>query len=191
MPPRSSRPLLLALSTLLAFTGCGRRISESDSEGGALGTPTPTLARPSTTAAPAAAKRSPPGEGWNAAQISWQPYDDGLRQAKAQNKPVCLVFSTTWCPHCKNYSHVFEDPRVVAHAHDFVMVHLDSDAQEAIASKYAIDGGYIPRTFFLAPDGTVDATIQAPRARSRYFYDEHDPGSLLAAMETARRKLVN
>ena len=79
----------------------------------------------------------------------------------------------------------------MASARDFVMVRLDADAEEGIASKYSLDGGYIPRTFFLAPDGTVDGSIQAPRARSRYFYDEHDPGSLLASMETARRKLVN
>ena len=179
---------LAGCAVALPLPGCGRRISEGESEGGALGGP--SITRASTTVAPPAPK-APAGEGWNAAQISWQPYDDGLRQAQAQNKPVCLVFSTTWCPHCKNYSHVFENPRVVASAHDFVMVHLDADANEAVAAKYALDGSYIPRTFFLAPDGKLDGTIHAPRPTSRFFYDEHDPGALLAAMDVARKKLVN
>jgi thioredoxin-like negative regulator of GroEL len=184
MPPRSSRPLVLAFSALVAVAGCGRRIGEvvDEHDGGAATTITPTSSAPA---------RAPSTQGWNAAQIAWQPYEAGLQQAKAQNKPVCLVFSTTWCPHCKNYSHVFEDPRVVAHAQDFVMIHLDSDAEELIASRYAIDGSYIPRTFFLTPDGKVDDSIHAPRPTSRYFYDEHDPSSLLAAMDTARRKLIN
>ena len=43
----------------------------------------------------------------------------------------------------------------------------------------------------LAPDGALDDSIHAPRARSRFFYDESDPASLLAAMETARQRLVN
>jgi thiol-disulfide isomerase/thioredoxin len=193
MPSSPSRPcstrLAVALvACALALPACGRRISETESDGGTLGAPTP--ARKPTTSAIAAAKTGA-GEGWNAAQIAWQPYDDGLREAKAQNKPVLLVFSTTWCPHCKNYSHVFEDPRVVASAHDFVMVHLDADANEAVAAKYALDGSYIPRTYFLAPDGTIDNSIHAPRPTSRFFYDEHDPAPLLAAMDTAKKKLVN
>jgi thiol-disulfide isomerase/thioredoxin len=178
----------------LALPACGRRIGEASNEvrsdSGAVGSSTrPQSAQNPLPASGAAATSA--GGGWNSAQIDWQPYEAGLLAAKAQNKPVCLVFSTTWCPHCKNYSHVFEDPRVVARAHDFVMIHLDADVDEAIASKYALDGTYIPRTFFLASDGTVAGSIHAPRLQSRYFYDERDPNSLLAGMETARQKLVN
>jgi protein-disulfide reductase (glutathione) len=165
--------------------GCGRRISE-EPEGEQ--TPGASSASPAPTVRPASAT---PGGAWNAAQIEWQPYEAGLRLAKTQKKPVCLVFSTTWCPHCKNYSHVFEDPRIVAHARDFVMIHLDADAEESVASRYALDGTYIPRTYFLSSDGAIDDSIHAPRDRSRYFYDERDPTSLLAGMETAHRKLVN
>jgi thiol-disulfide isomerase/thioredoxin len=194
-PPFAPRfgSVLIALAAFVALAalGCGRRVGEitdeSEHDGGPLQA---SAARPPGPTPPA---RPAPnaGEGWNGAQIDWQPYESGLRQAKAQKKPICLVFFTTWCPHCKNYSHVFDDPRVVARAHDFVMIHLDADAEEAVASKYALDGIYIPRTFFLAPDGSVDGSIHAPRLQSRYFYDERDPSSLLAAMESAHQKLVN
>ena len=116
----------------------------------------------------------------------------GTRAASSKrrgaNKPVCLVFYTTWCPHCRNYSHVFDDPRVVERARDFVMVRLDADAEATVAAKYQVDGGYIPRTYFphLAPTARLDKTIHAPRARSQYFYDERDQqGSLLAGMSAA------
>jgi thioredoxin-like negative regulator of GroEL len=141
--------------------------------------------------ASAAAASSPSTDGWNVAQVDWQPYEAGLKKAKDGNKPVCLIFSTTWCPHCKNFSHVFEDPRIVARARDFVMVHLDADAEPTIAAKYQVDGGYIPRTYFLAPDGTLDPTIHATRPRSMYFYDERDPGSLLVGMNAAFKKLAH
>jgi thiol:disulfide interchange protein len=181
--------LLMALTVATTLVGCGRRIGEgTDNEGErTASTSAPAAPAPTATARPAPSA----GESWNVSQIDWQPYEAGLRLAKAQHKPVCLVFSTTWCPHCKNFSHVFDDQRVVARAHDFVMIHLDADAEEGIAAKYALDGSYIPRTFFLKPDGTLDDTIHAPRARSRFFYDEYDPGSLLAAMDTARQKLIN
>jgi thiol-disulfide isomerase/thioredoxin len=183
------RSVVLGLATL-AIVGCGRRISEiSDDAERDTGLVAAVPAKPSQPTPPPRPANG--GEGWNSAQIDWQPYEAGLRTAKAQKKPVCLVFSTTWCPHCKNYSHVFEDPRIVARAREFVMIHLDADAEEAIAAKYAFDGAYIPRTFFLAPDGTVESSIHAPRLQSRYFYDERDPASLLAGMETARQKFIN
>jgi protein-disulfide reductase (glutathione) len=147
--------------------------------------PVPARAQPAPVRAAAAG-----GESWNAAQIDWQPYEAGLAQARAQNKPVCLVLYTNWCPHCRNYSRVFDDPQVVERARGFVMIRANADEEPAVAGKYASDGGYVPRTFFLAADGTLDPEIHAPRPKFRYFYDERDPRSLLGGMETAARTLV-
>ncbi len=147
-------------------------------------------------AAPAAPRAAPPprphatGESWNGTQIDWVDYDQGLARAKTQHKPVCLVFFATWCPHCKNYSHVFEDPRVVVEAKKFVMVHIDVDRQPDVARRYSLDGSYIPRTYFISPTGKVARDIRAPRDRFQYFYDEHDPASLLGGMHQAE-KLVD
>jgi len=35
------------------------------------------------------------------------------------------------------------------------------------------------------PDGSIDTDIQAGRGDYRYFYNEHDPAPLLAAMTRA------
>jgi thiol-disulfide isomerase/thioredoxin len=149
-----------------------------------------TQAAQTPKALPQPGASAPVVESWNTAQIDWQPYEAGLARAKAQKKPICLVLYTGWCPHCRNYSHVFDDPQVVARAKDFVMIRANADEQPAIAAKFVPDGGYVPRTFFLSPDGTLDPEIHAPRPKFLYFFDEREPRSLLAGMDTARHKLV-
>ena len=129
------------------------------------------------------------GGDWNDAQIAWQPYEQGLAAAKKEKKPVCLVFFTEWCPHCANYSQVFHDPAVVAKSKDFVMIRLDKDQSAELSGKYAPDGQYIPRTFFLSSAGTLEPDLHAPRDQYKYFYDEKDPAGVLGGMSAALAKL--
>jgi Thioredoxin-like len=136
------------------------------------------------------ARKAVAGETWNAEHIDWQGYEAGLARAKAEHKPLCLVLYTDWCPHCRNYSHVFDDPRVVERAKSFVMVRANADKESELAGRFAKDGGYVPRTFFIGPDGTLDPDIHAQRPKFLYFFDERDPSSLLGGMEEALRKLA-
>ncbi len=130
-------------------------------------------------------------EDWNDANIRWVSYEKGLEEAKTSGKPLCLIFYTTWCPHCANYAKVFADPRVVEKSKQFVMVRVDADKERVLSEKYKPDGAYIPRTFFLAPDGRLDETITAGRPQYKYFYDEHNPAGILAGMEAALAKLAH
>ncbi len=127
-------------------------------------------------------------EDWNDAKIAWQSYDAGLAKAKSENKPVCLVFYTNWCPHCRNYSKVFHDEKLVAKAKDFVMIRINPDEQKELGNKYQPDGGYVPRTYFLKSDGTLMADVHAPRPQYIYFYDENNPASVLGGMDEALKK---
>jgi thiol:disulfide interchange protein len=144
--------------------------------------PSPAAAAPAVTS---------PGETWNATQIDWQPYEAGLARAKAQHKPICLIFFTSWCQHCKAYSKIFDDPTVVEKARNFVMIRVNADDEGDLAHRFVKDGGYIPRTFFLASDGTPDFDIRAPRDKFVYFYDERNPAAILAGMALASGKLRN
>jgi len=126
---------------------------------------------------------------WNDGQVAWKEYEAGLAAAKTEKKPVCLVFYTEWCPHCANFSHVFHDPKVVEKSKELVMVRLDKDKNHELSKQYAADGEYIPRTYFLGPDGKLAADIHAPREQYKYFYDEKDPASVLAGMDEALKKL--
>ena len=127
------------------------------------------------------------GGDWNDSGVAWQPYDQGLAAAKAGKKPVCLIFFTEWCPHCKNYSAVFHDPKVVEKAKRFVMIRLDKDKNGELSGKYGPDGQYIPRTLFLSPSGEL-LDVTAPRDQYKYFYDENDPKSVLGGMDAALAK---
>jgi len=133
--------------------------------------------------------RSALAHDWNDAQIQWQSYDDGLAAAKQAKKPICLIFYTDWCPHCRNYSGVFHDPKVVAQAKKLVMIRINGDEKKDLSQQYSPDGQYIPRTFFLSSDGTLAPSIQQPRDRFKYFYDEKDPAGILAGMDDAIKKL--
>lgn len=129
------------------------------------------------------------GGNWNDGSVQWQPYEAGLAAAKKDKKPIMLVFFTEWCPHCTNYSKLFHDPKVVEQAKKLVMIRLDKDKNAELSKKYAPDGEYIPRTYFLSSDGTLDPALTAPRPEYKYFYDERDPAQVLAGMDAALKKL--
>jgi tetratricopeptide (TPR) repeat protein len=148
--------------------------------------PAASAALPAPTPPKAAAVQT---HDWNDAAIAWRDYEAGLTEARAAKKPVLLVFFTEWCPHCRNYQRVFHDPRVVAAAKDFVMIRVDRDRSPELSARYAPDGEYIPRTYFLSSDGKIDESIHAPRDQYVYFFDEHGPAPLLAAAKAAKEKL--
>ena len=125
---------------------------------------------------------------WNGGAIAWRPYEAGLAEARSTGKPVCLLFVTTWCPHCRNFARVFSDARVVGAAQKLVMIRVDKDRHPDISRRYALDGEYIPRTYFLSPQGEVWANIQAPHDEFRYFYDEDDPRDVLKGMQAALKR---
>ena len=168
MPTSASRPrfarntaraaiAVIATLGLLAAGGC---------------TPPPDSAPP-----PAAAPAKTPTE------VAWKGYEEGLAEAKAAAKPVCLIFYTDWCPHCQNYHKVFLDPAVLAMSPKFVMIKLNKDKEPQLSEKYAPDGNYIPRTYFLKPDGTLMPEVTEQREQYKYFYDESDPASVLRSMK--------
>jgi len=128
-------------------------------------------------------------EDWNDAKVKWMSYDDGLAAAKQEHKPICLIFFTTWCPHCKNYSKVFSNDDVVKKSQSFVMIRLDRDKNAELSTKYKPDGEYIPRTYFLSSDGQLDESVTAGRDQFKYFYDENNAASILAGMDRALKKL--
>ena len=133
-------------------------------------------------------QRSEAGGDWNDSGIQWQPYTEGLAAAKEQKKPVCLVFYTDWCPHCQKYSEVFHDSAVIEESKKFVMIRLNKDENAEVSAKYAPDGEYIPRTFFLSPSGELDADITEQRPNYKYFYNTANPAGVLRAMEISSKK---
>lgn len=136
----------------------------------------------------AVSPRAEAGGDWNDSGIAWRGYTEGLAEAKKSGKPVVLIFFTEWCPHCTRYSGMFHQEKVVAQAKNFVMIRLDKDKEGALSAKYAPDGEYIPRTFFLSANGEVMTSIAAPRDKYRHFFNPQDSAELLAAMDVALKQ---
>jgi thiol:disulfide interchange protein len=130
-------------------------------------------------------------QNWNDAQIHWVSFDEGLKAAKKTNKPVCLIFFTTWCPHCTNYSKLFSNPALVSKSQSFVMIRIDRDKNRDLSKRYSLDGEYIPRTYFFSPNGTVDPSLMEGHDDYKYLYTEDDPRSILAGMDRALKKFQN
>lgn len=126
---------------------------------------------------------------WNVREVAWMPYERGLAAAKAERKPIVLVFYTDWCPHCHNYSRLFHDPELVRLSQQFVMIRVERDGHRDISAQYDIDGEYIPRTFFLTPTGSVMTELTSDNDDFLYFLDEHDPTELIALMQQALEQL--
>ena len=122
------------------------------------------------------------GGDWNDAGVAWKTYEQGLAEAKATRRPVCLIFYTDWCPHCTNYARLFHDAALVELSKKFVMIRINKDQDPATSGKYAPDGDYIPRTFFLGPDGKLLDKVTEQRADYRYFYNESDPAGVTRSM---------
>ena len=137
-----------------------------------------------------AAAQAAAAHDWNDANIAWKGFDEGLALAQKEKRPDCLIVYTEWCPHCQQYAKVFHDPAVVEKAKRLVMVHVDQDKDKSLAQKYVPDGSYIPRTMFLAPDGTLATDVHAPRTQYVYFFDEKDPAAVLGGMDAALAKIA-
>jgi protein-disulfide reductase (glutathione) len=134
-------------------------------------------------------KATVPAAGWNDT-IAWRGLDEGLREAKQSGMPLMLVVHTDWCGNCQNLKPTFGGNKLAQLSEQFVMVHVDQDAQPEV-TLYSPDGQYIPRVLFLDPDGNVDPQLQNPnrRDRFRYFYTPQD--DLVASMRAALERHGN
>ena len=127
---------------------------------------------------------------WNADEIAWVPYDEGLAVAAAEGRPAIVIVKTVWCPRCTQYAGTFSDAEVVEAAREFVMILADQDHVAAVREGLSSDGGYVPRTHFLAPDGTPDATLTSGRSDYAHFINPSDPDALLSLMGQARERYL-
>lgn len=126
---------------------------------------------------------------WNDEEIPWRGYEAGLEAAKKAGKPVCLVFYAPWCSGCAAYSKLFHDPKVVKASRDFVMVRVNRDEAEALSKQFDVDGEYIPRTFFLSPEGKLDKEIRRLGQDQAYYYDVERTSALRSGFKWAKRRL--
>lgn len=113
-----------------------------------------------------------PPSGW------YEDYSAAVTAARADNKPMLLEFSATWCPSCSAIArNVLPDPRVNEALADFVPVKVDVDKNQELAAKYDIN----PIPVFIVLDRTgkeVYRFLGPPDVES--FIKQIDEGRKLA-----------
>jgi thiol-disulfide isomerase/thioredoxin len=101
--------------------------------------------------------------------VVWYDYTEGLHLSKKTGKGTIIIFYTDWCPICKKYIKLFDDPTIIKETRKFVMIRMNQDKHPGLSSKYDFDGEYIPRTFALSPDGNILHELYPKRSKSRYY----------------------
>jgi thiol:disulfide interchange protein len=118
--------------------------------------------------------------------IDWTDYESGLAAAKKTKQPICLIVYADWCPKCRSLAPALADPELVELSKSFVMIKQDQEAKPAWLAAYNSLGGYVPRIFFLKPDGAVREEINSGHPRYPYFFAAHQIPKLKAAMRAAK-----
>ena len=86
--------------------------------------------------------------------ITWYSYDEGMKIAGEQNKPVMIDVYTDRCKWCKELDRVvYTDPDVISLADKFVCIKINADKHRDLAARYNPTGG-VPIIVFLRSDGT-------------------------------------
>lgn len=118
--------------------------------------------------------------------IDWHGWQDGLQKAAAEHKAIALLVYADWCPHCRELQPVFREPETVKASHALVMIRQNADeAPPWLMQRFGQFGTYVPRLFFLHPDGQIAAEIQSGNQRYPYYYQPHQAEQMRAAMRRA------
>lgn len=120
--------------------------------------------------------------------IKWVPFDQALTRAKAENKAVCVVVYADWCPKCRSLAPRFAEQPILKASDDVIMVLQNSDERPAwLKQKFGDLGNYVPRVFFLKPDGSVSTDVNSGNARFPYFYRASEAAKLAGSIARAAK----
>uniref|UniRef100_A0A915HYS8 Thioredoxin domain-containing protein n=1 Tax=Romanomermis culicivorax TaxID=13658 RepID=A0A915HYS8_ROMCU len=133
--------------------------------------------------------KNPLSRGWND-DIAWVSLEDGYRLAKEQRKPLFVLIHKTWCHACQNLKKTFAKAKAIQDmAKNFIMVNCEDD-EEPWEEDFSPDGAkYIPRLFFVDPDGTVLKDVKNPKEEfQQYPYYYSNPAPIITAMKQIMKK---
>jgi len=127
--------------------------------------------------------------GWGD-NIPWMELEAGIEKAKEEKKPLMLIIHKTWCGACQTLKGKFAKAKMIAElSKNFIMVNAEDD-EEPWEEEYQPDGGkYIPRIFFLSPEGEVLKDVINPKDEyKQYPYYYSNPAPIITVMQSVLKK---
>ena len=98
------------------------------------------------------------------------------------NKPMLVLVYANWCTQCDALAKALASPKVVNASKPFVMVLADHDDDSQGLNYYTPKLGYVPRIFFMQPNGEHWSEMQSGNSRYPYYYEPKDLSVLLKNM---------
>jgi hypothetical protein len=118
--------------------------------------------------------------------VAWLDFDTALARARAEQRAIGVVLYADWCPKCRSLAPQFVSGPVADASGKILWVLQNHDAQPAwLTERFGDLGNYVPRIFFLRPDGSLDPEINSGHPRYPYFYLANKPEVLVASIERA------
>jgi len=109
--------------------------------------------------------------------VTWVSYEEAMKLAPKEGKPIYLYFYSRSCPYCAMMEDTFRDPAVVRLLNErFVAVRVDVGQRPDLADLYGIMG--TPTHVFLCPNGTLIGWALSYR----------DPAAFVKLLNTALEK---
>ncbi|KAG5833877.1 hypothetical protein ANANG_G00280560 [Anguilla anguilla] len=127
----------------------------------------------------------PLARGWGA-DIDWvETYEEGLKVAKASQKPLMVIHHLENCPVCKDLKAGFSSHEEIQRMakEDFIMFNLVHETEDR---NLAPDGYYVPRILFIDPAMVIRADIATKSENYRYSYTHNDMQLLMENMKKAK-----
>jgi len=123
--------------------------------------------------------------------VKWNTIESALEQSKTSKKPIMFLVHRTTCPACKaTIKMITRDEKFKEKSEGFILADVEDDVEEELADSFDVDGTYVPRLYFLDPEGKIwkDLWNVGTNYLDNKFYF-FEAGSIYRAMEKAKAKM--
>jgi len=74
--------------------------------------------------------------------VKWETsFEDAMKRAKSEGKPIMIDFYTDWCTWCKEMDKtVYPNQQVINQSKNWVMVKIDGEKRADVAKAYGVTG---------------------------------------------------
>ncbi len=104
-------------------------------------------------------------------------------KAAETKAPMLILVYANWCTQCDALAAAMAKPEFVAATKPFVMVLTNHDDPSQGTHHYTPKLGYVPRLFFMKPDGEFWAELTSGNTRYPYYYQPTGLDVLLKNMK--------